>query len=472
MVFSSLVFLYAFLPACLIAYFFCNTTRSRNYVLLGFSLFFYAWGEPFWVIQMVVSGLIVFLAGKGIDHFKGNRRKQKLALGVGVTAALIPLFIFKYAGFFIENINALFRSSLPMPSFGMPIGISFYTFQVITYIVDLYREECDVQQHFPDLLLYEAFFPQLIAGPIVRYNDIDLQIRHREWNFENIGRGVRRFMTGLAKKVLVANYAAEIVRQTLDSGRLAQLSGLEAFVGMLAFTFQIYFDFSGYSCMAIGLGEMFGFELKENFNYPYIATSVTDFWRRWHISLSTFFRDYVYIPLGGRRRHATRNLIITWLLTGFWHGASWNFIFWGVYYLVFILMERAFLQEKLNRLPRIVSHLYIAPVIFFGWALFKFELRDLGVFLSRLFAFGPAKFFSLEGKLLFRQNIIFFLFALLASMPWLPLIRKRFPRLLSIRYQSTAFYFVTSLIQMVVILFFCTAALVANSFNPFLYFRF
>lgn len=470
MVFSNLFFLFAFLPLCLIAHAMCTTNRQRNYVLLAFSLFFYGWGEPIWIIQMLLSGFLVWYLGKGIAHTDDSRKRKKYLTGA-VIAALVPLFIFKYAGFFMNQFAALFGSDWTAPHIHMPIGISFYTFQVLTYAIDLYRGDAPYQKSILDFWLYEAFFPQLIAGPIVRYSDIAHQMQHRKIKLRTVMVGIQRFIAGLAKKVLIANYAAQIVAETLDNSEmLPRIGGLQALLGIVAFAIQIYFDFSGYSDMAIGLGHMFGFHFKENFNYPYVSTSITEFWRRWHISLSGFFRDYVYIPLGGNRRYQYRNLAIVWFLTGFWHGAEWNFIFWGLFFLVWLVIEKTFLLKLMEKLPKWVGYIYTVPVILFSWVLFKFtDLKDIGVFLNRLFT---ADFITLQGKALFKENIIFLIFAVAISLPLWPWLKQKFNTWLSTIRAPERAYMVTSYVQVFGLLFFCVAALAADSFNPFLYFRF
>ena len=345
MVFSSLTFIYLFLPICFILYYSAKTIEVKNYVLLAMSLLFYAWGEPKWIIVMIISSFVEYCGGLLIDKYK-DTWKAKIALGVSVSISLLFLIIFKYFDFFATTSNSLFNTEIGILGLGLPIGISFYTFQTITYTVDVYRGRAGVQKSFADLLLYVSMFPQLIAGPIVRYVDIDEQIRNRSVNIKDASYGVTRFLIGLAKKALLANFAGQIVKDFL-TGDLNKISVVGAWIGIISYAFQIYFDFSGYSDMAIGLGHMFGFKYVENFNYPYISKSISEFWKRWHISLTTFFREYVYIPLGGNRKHHVFNLLIVWFLTGMWHGASWNFILWGLYYFVFIVIERLFLGNIL-----------------------------------------------------------------------------------------------------------------------------
>ena len=371
MVFSSLNFMYLFLPICLLLYFILHGIKARNYLLLVMSLLFYAWGEPKWIILMIVTTLIDYGAGLLVDQYRGQKL-AKWALAGSVVITLSFLAVFKYLGFFNQNLNQIFGAELPTQIFNLPIGISFYTFQAITYVVDVYRGKAQVQRSYANLLLYVALFPQLIAGPIVRYTDIAAQLENREMTLPGFSKGITRFVTGLGKKVLLANIAGQVAT-SLIGGDLSKASVLGAWLGIFAYTFQIYFDFSGYSDMAIGLGHMFGFTYVENFNYPYISKSITEFWRRWHISLSTFFRDYVYIPLGGNRRHQLRNMFIVWALTGLWHGASWNFVLWGLYYFVFLAIEKLFLGKFLEKLPAVVGHAYALFIIVVGWVFFYFD---------------------------------------------------------------------------------------------------
>lgn len=476
MVFSSLVFLYAFLPLCLIATYAAKKVSVQNNILLVFSLFFYAWGEPVWVFLMVATGVAVWAIGLRVDRSR-TRAEARGWLTLGVVAALSSLVIFKYSGFIFQTLNSLLGTSLPEKTFALPIGISFYTFQILTYLIDLYRGDAKVQTSVRDLLLYEALFPQLIAGPIVRYSDVAEQIRHRRMTFDETVVGIRRFLTGLAKKVLIANQAGTIVRLTLESQHLIRLDGLEAWIGIFAFAFQIYFDFSGYSDMAIGLGHMFGFRFKENFNYPYYATSVTDFWRRWHISLGTFFRDYVYIPLGGNRRGIKRqifNMFVVWSLTGLWHGASWNFVLWGVYYFILLTIEKLFLLKKLEKAPRFVAHLYTWLTFLVGWVFFKMEtLGAIGTLFRRMF-FIRSNFVTARGLVLLQNHLPFLLIALIFSLPVLPWLRSKQPirRWISRFRKKEPLYGILLSAWHVIIMLLCTVSLVASSFNPFLYFRF
>ena len=470
MVFSSLIFLYAFLPACLLFNLAAGSTKTKNYVLLAFSLFFYAWGEPLWVILMILTGIFIYWTGINIDRYRG-RQRSRFYLVLAIIGALSSLAIFKYLGFAVENLNALTGLSLHVPKFSLPIGISFYTFQTLTYAIDLYRGETKVQKSAANFLLYEALFPQLIAGPIVRYKDVADMINHRVMTYSGFSRGISRFLIGLGKKVLIANYAGQLVEKTIGSG-LASLSGGEAWIGILAYTIQIYFDFSGYSDMAIGLGRMFGFEFLDNFNYPYTATSITDFWRRWHISLSTFFRDYVYIPMGGNRQHQVRNMLVVWGLTGLWHGASWNFILWGLYYFLLLFVEKKYFGPVLKKLPSFVGHAYTLLAVILGWVFFYFtDFGQLTRMLLLMSGFSGQPAWSIQTGLLLQNNLLFFVVAAVASTP----LAARLVARLKTTGQITTYHPALSILTMavnVLLLFASTAALVGSTYNPFLYFRF
>ncbi|MEA4888233.1 MAG: MBOAT family O-acyltransferase [Clostridiaceae bacterium] len=470
MVFSSLLFLYAFLPACLLCNMAASKLQTKNYILLAFSLFFYAWGEPFWVILMILTGFFIYWAGLKIDRYRG-RPQSRFYLILAIIGALSSLAIFKYLGFTVENLNLITGLKIPVPSFSLPIGISFYTFQTLTYAIDLYRGDTKLQKSAANFLLYEALFPQLIAGPIVRYADVAEQIDNRTVTYTGFARGISRFLVGLGKKVLIANYAGQLVTRTLGAG-LDKLSVGEAWLGLLAFALQIYFDFSGYSDMAIGLGRMFGFEFKENFNYPYISNSITEFWRRWHISLSTFFRDYVYIPLGGNRKHLIRNMLIVWGLTGLWHGASWNFILWGLYFFLLLLLEKKVLGKLLKKAPAFVGHFYAMFAVLVGWAFFYFtDMGSLLNMLSLMFGFSGHAVWNIQADLLLRNNIFFYAIAIFASTPLAAnlakLIQKRRPAT-----EHRPVYTALVLAMNMLLLFYSTAALVGSTYNPFLYFRF
>lgn len=371
MVFASLFFLFLFLPATLTVYFLFRGRAMRNAVLLIVSLFFYSWGEPRYVVLIIVSIIINWgFALLLVRH--SNWRRSILTMGVGIN--LVGLGVFKYTGFLIGNLDRVLSVNLPAPNISLPIGISFYTFQAISYLVDVYKGQVAAQKNPLFFGAYLALFCKLIAGPIVRYKQIETEIVSRRENLEEFIQGLRRFVIGLGKKVLIADTMGSIADKILSTG--PYVGAIPAWVGFTAYTFQIYFDFSAYSDMAIGLGLMFGFHFLENFNYPYMARSVTEFWRRWHISLSTFFRDYVYIPLGGNRVTRGRwlvNLAVVWGITGLWHGASWNFVLWGLYYGVLVVCEKLFLRIWMEKAPRILQHVFVIFSFIFGWVIFRIQ---------------------------------------------------------------------------------------------------
>ena len=391
MVFSSLLFLFRFLPAVLITYYLVPK-KFRNLVLLLFSLVFYEWGEPIYIVLMVFSILFNYLSGLEIDDCKerGDVLKGKIAFWMAVGVNLGILGFFKYAGFVVENLNRILPFDISMPALALPIGISFYTFQTLSYIIDVYKGNVKVQKNVINFGTYISMFPQLIAGPIVRYADVEGQLVERKVTLTKFGEGTAWFLRGLAKKVLLANNIGMLFDavQAMGAGNISMLT---AWLGCAAYTFQIYFDFSGYSDMAIGLGKMFGFTFMKNFDYPYTSSSITEFWRRWHISLGTWFREYVYIPLGGNRRSSGRvyfNLFAVWLLTGFWHGAGWNFILWGVVLFVIIALEKAGLKKVLDRF-RIMGHLYMVILIPLTWMIFAItDIEQLGIYAQRLVDFA------------------------------------------------------------------------------------
>jgi len=466
-VFADLTFLYLFLPLNLVLYFAIPRNGWRNLVLTVFSLVFYAWGEPIWIILLVFSATVDYFHGLGIAKYPGTI-VPKLMVISSLVLNLGLLGVFKYTDFFIGTINSITGLSIPLMGISLPIGISFYTFQTISYTIDVYRGKIPAQRSYSKFLMYVSMYPQLVAGPIVRYQSIMSEIENRKTNFEYFSAGVTRFCVGLLKKVYVANHAGELASIYLD-GDLSKLSTPAAWFGLLMYTLQIYYDFSGYSDMAIGLGRMFGFNFPENFNYPYTSRSISEFWRRWHISLGSFFRDYVYIPLGGNRHHLFRNLMITWFLTGMWHGASWNFILWGVFYGLLILLERLCLGKTLCRIP-VLNRVYTLFCVVLGWALFYFtDLSRLGSFLKVLFGGGAAADPMLGVAV---SNNLFWLIAALAFCA--PLAPTFWSRLLGITNTDQgveAIGWAQTLIN-VFILLICTALLVGQSYNPFLYFRF
>ena len=474
MVFSSLYFLYAFLPLCLIVYFLCPSLRWKNLALTAFSLFFYAWGEPVWVVLLIFSALVDFCNGKIIGRYRGQW-PAKFALISSLVINLGLLCVFKYAGFLVDNLNALLGTDIAAPSVSMPIGISFYTFQTLSYTIDVYRDQVKVQHRFLDFLLFVALFPQLIAGPILRYSDLAEQLSHRKTTVRGAFYGMARFCGGLGKKVLIANYVGAVASNLLG-GSMSTLTTGDAWLGMIMYSFQIYFDFSGYSDMAIGLGRIFGFAYPENFNLPYLSGSITEFWRRWHISLSSFFRDYVYIPLGGNRRHQLRNLFLTWFLTGFWHGASWNFIFWGLYYWLLLLAEK--FVPAVQRIPKALRHVLTLILVVFGWTLFYFtDLGRLGICLKAMLGFSGHGFASVSTKTYFTNNLPLLLLAALGCTGIPRTLHRIFARLCGSGHNSRyprreRLYAGVMFVLCFAVLLLCTASLVGSSYNPFLYFRF
>ncbi len=437
------------------------------------SLFFYAWGEPKWIILMLISTAVEYFGAIMVDQYKEERPEiAKAALAVSVSVSLGFLFIFKYFDFFAFNFNQTFNTNISLLGFTLPIGISFYTFQTITYIVDVYRGKAEVQRSYPRLLLYVSMFPQLIAGPIVKYIDVEKQLTARTSSGRKVGDGAFRFLVGLSKKAIFANVAGEIAKQFLD-GNLKELSVVGAWMGILAYTLQIYYDFSAYSDMAIGLGKIFGFDYPENFNYPYISKSITEFWKRWHISLTTFFREYLYIPLGGNRKHHVINLLIVWALTGLWHGAAWNFILWGLYYYLIIVLERLFLGDVLERCPKVLQHIYTMFLVIIGWGFFYFDdMERLKSFFWIMFGINGNPFANITDKSVFINHILFFAVAIIAATPVAKIIRKYFTKL-SAKSSTMGYVCDTALILTgVFLLFINTAALVGSTYNPFLYFRF
>lgn len=487
MVFSSLFFLYLFLPANLIAYALAKTMRQKNTVMMIFSLVFYAWGEPVYVLLLVGMAFAdwVLALRIGVSLRRGRKRAAKLGVAAVCAVDLGLLGVFKYGTFFLQNLKLLTGFPETVPQILLPIGISFYTFQLISYAVDVYRGEVKAQRDFSTLLLYVSLFHQCIAGPIVRYRDIERELWNRKTDITDIYAGVTRFTVGLGKKALLANPCGALADSLLISdaaaagadaaAALAGKPALSLWLGMLAFMLQIYLDFSAYSDMAIGMGRMLGFHYKENFNYPYTASSVTDFWRRWHMSLSYFFRDYVYIPLGGSRQgklRTYRNLLIVWTLTGFWHGASWNYMLWGLYFFVFLMLERTVLAEALPRCHMAIRRLYLLAVVYFGWILFRFENLSLaGVTLRGMFGLNGNGFSDFETFSALKGHLFFLLAAIVAVTPLVARLGAFARRKLG----DNAGYGVYALgrAACAVLLLFCsTAALVGNSYNPFLYFQF
>lgn len=464
MVFSSLTFLFAYLPIVLAVYYLVPM-RWRNLVLLLVSLFFYGWGEPVYILVMIFSILMNWIFGNFISRYRDSDRKKAKHFLVGcIVVNLALLGFFKYWDFFASNLNHL-GLSLPILRLSLPIGISFYTFQTMSYPIDLYRKQTDPQKSLVSFGAYVCMFPQLIAGPIVRYVDVAEQLDHRTLSRQSFYDGTRRFIVGLCKKVLLANNAGQVF-ETISHLPVCERSVLTAWLGIILYAFQIYFDFSGYSDMAIGLGKMLGFDFPENFNYPYISDSITEFWRRWHMTLSFWFRDYVYIPLGGNRHGLKRqliNIMIVWLLTGFWHGASWNFVLWGVYYGVILIMEKLFLLKWLKKSPGWVRHVYTIFVFLIGWVLFAFtDLNAIGGYLSSLF-FASGVLADGRARFYLRDNMVLLIVSTIACTP----IAKTGWNILNTEKGEVLVPVLT-----VAGLAVCTAFIVDASYNPFLYFRF
>ena len=476
MVFSSLFFLYLFLPLNLVVYYFAKTTKARNIIMLIFSLVFYAWGEPLYVLLLLFMAVCDWLISIYIEKQTPHGLKAKLGLAMMAVVNLGLLGIFKYGSFVLENIGVIMGRDLGTFNIILPIGISFYTFQLVSYVVDVYRQDVPAQKSFATLLLYVSLFHQCIARPIVRYKDICAELTERRATQQDIADGIWRFCFGLAKKAILANAMGNIANNLLIEGdALKNSSVLALWIGVLAYSLQIYLDFSAYSDMAIGMGRMIGIHYRENFDYPYVSRSVTEFWRRWHISLGSFFRDYVYIPLGGNRKGRLRtyvNLFIVWFLTGLWHGASWNFVRWGLYFFVFILLEKIFLQRILSK-DRIISHIYLIVIVYFGWILFRFEdMGDILNVLRGMFALNGNAFTNFETNTLLSSNIFIIVFCMAVSTP----VVRKIGSLIRYTYMDkkaiSAIYTIGRIIIPLLLLLLSTAALVGDSYNPFLYFQF
>lgn len=468
MLFSSIVFLFTFLPAVVILYYLLPV-RFRNVILLLASLVFYAWGEPVYLFLMLLSILFNYFSGLDIARNLQDKRAAKRSLVFNLIINLAVLGFFKYEGFVLDTLNGILPVHISYHALPLPIGISFYTFQILSYIIDVYRGNVKVQTNLPNFALYVTMFPQLIAGPIVQYADVDEQLASREVSRTKFGEGSMYFIRGLAKKVLLANTSGMIFTEVsgLAKGNIAVMT---AWLGAFAYMFQIYFDFSGYSDMAIGLGKMFGFEFNMNFNYPYVSKSITEFWRRWHISLSSWFRDYVYIPLGGNRvskiKHI-RNLLIVWFLTGLWHGAAWNFVAWGLYYGVILIIEKYLLSPVLDRLPDVVRHIYSIVLVVIGWVLFfSSSFGQVADYIRVMFGAGAHGFADRESMYLLTSNLILWLILIFGSTP---LVHFRYEHMLRTKKWNTT---IINSVVYVALFIVCIAYLVTETYNPFLYFRF
>lgn len=482
MVFADLLFVFAFLVICYVTYTLMPGIRSKNIVLLLFSLVFYAWGGPALLILLVGMTLVCYMGGYFIEKFE---KQRKFWLISTLVICLGLLAVFKYTGFFLSNLQILVGFPKTIPSITLPIGISFYTFQLLSYVIDVYRREVKAQRKFHLLLLYAALFHQCIAGPIIRYCDVNDEIANRHVTREDTARGITRFACGLAKKAILANGCAAIVAEMVEKPEsLSNVPALGILLAAVCYMLEIFLDFSAYSDMAIGMGMMIGFHYKENFNYPYIADSVTDFWRRWHISLSTFFRDYVYIPLGGNRVGKFRlvfNLFAVWALTGLWHGASWNFVLWGLYYFVFLIIEKLLFKvskKQSHGILRVLRTAYTLVVVLFGWMLFYYtDLGQLITAVKGLFMLNGNPLTGMAVESQFLNNVIFLGIAILACTPILPTLGKMFEH---IRSKSShgfdkvlvGVYDVVTTVAPIGLVFLSLLALVGDSYNPFLYFQF
>lgn len=473
MVFADLFFLYFFLPLCLIFYFACKKLENKNTVLVVFSLIFYAWGEPLCFFLLLFSAFLNWYAGRLIGQFKGTPA-AKTAVAAAVVIDIALLMVFKYSGFIVGNINGLLHLSLPVPEIALPIGISFFTFQAISYVIDCYWETVEPQQSFKKFLLYLSLFPQLVAGPIVRYSVVMDEIDKRRSTVDDISEGAMRVIVGLAKKVIVANNLYAIVTQFFGND-ISNLSFLGTWYTVIAYSLYVYFDFSGYSDMAIGLGRIFGFHFNENFNYPFICKTISEFWQRWHISLSTFFRDYLfYVPIFGKPRKYL-NLFLVWFCTGMWHGAEWNFIFWGLYFGLFLLLEIKIGKKRMKKWPLWLTHLYSKLVIVIGFGIFYFsDLGQLGKFFLNISGISMLtngnSFADIITWNSFLANIFLIIFAVIISMPVLPKIKYFF-----FEWANNTVYTTGKMLGTVgcaFLLIMSSILLVDSTNNPFLYFRF
>lgn len=465
LIFSTLLFIFLFLAVVLLIYY-CIPRKYRNIYLFVVSLLFYGYGEPVFVLLMIFSITVNYIYGILIFKYSERAKLKKILLISAIAVNLLMLGYFKYTGFIAGTLKAIpIFSDISIPAIALPIGISFYTFKTISYVIDVYRGKCDAQNNYIAFGTYVSLFPQLIAGPIMRYTDIEDQLENRQENFDDFNKGVKIFLVGLAKKVLIANQADNCFT------KLKSLSGengiLGSWIGIIAFTLQIYFDFSGYSDMAVGVGYMFGFKFIKNFDYPYISKSITEFWRRWHISLGTWFRDYVYIPLGGNRCKPARhifNIMVVWFLTGLWHGATWNFAVWGLYFGVLLIIEKYFLLRVLEKLPAFVSHLYSLFFIVLGWAIFDFtNAGEMLSFIGKLFTFKNG-IISSDAAYVIVTYLPVLIVGAAASLPvWKNLYNK---------YCDKKFIWVFDLVSSALVMFLCVASLVKQSYSPFLYFKF
>lgn len=482
MVFASLNFLCVFFPLCMLAYFFAKDIKQKNTVLLVFSLVFYAWGEPVYILLLLLMSFCDWLLALLIEQHKS---KKKLFLIITCIVNLGIIGIFKYGKFTLLNFQGLFGVPEKIPNIILPIGISFYTFQLLSYVIDVYRGDVKSQKKFSIVLLYASLFHQCIAGPIVRYKDIEKQLLKRQPTVNSIHDGINRFCVGLAKKAVIANMCGKLFELFVVSDSVvntpeavnvvSQKSAASLWLGVLMFSMQIYLDFSAYSDMAIGMGKMIGLEYKENFDYPYLSRSVSEFWRRWHISLGSFFRDYVYFPLGGNRKGTGRtifNLFVVWALTGLWHGASWNYVLWGLYFFVFIAIEKMYIGKALKKLP-VLSNIYLLIIVYFGWILFKFEnMSVMGAVLRGMFCINKNSASDFETVTLLKGNLIFIIAAIIACTPLVSFIAKKIKFRRNDKRNFTTAYGVLSVIMPPILIVLSLINIVGSSYNPFLYFQF
>lgn len=468
MVFSSIVFLYIFLPIMLLIYFIVPS-KFKNAIMILASLIFFAWGEIRYILIMLILALMDFWCGKKINEHYENKKKRMVFLFIDVGVNLCILFFFKYADFIIANINGVTGLNIPLLNIPLPIGVSFNTFQSLSYIIDVYKGTVKCEKSFYNYLAYTTLFPQIIAGPIVRYETVDEELEVKNISLDNFSNGMKRFIIGLGKKVLIANNVGALWN-IIETGAYIEMSSLFAWIGIIAFALQIYFDFSGYSDMAIGLAKIFGMDFDENFNYPYISKSITEFWRRWHITLGSWFRDYIYIPLGGNRKgfaKQIRNIFIVWFLTGAWHGASWNFILWGLYFGIILIIEKLFLLKVLEKAGRIFSHIYATILVLVSWVIFAFEdLNQVLTYICTMFNIGKIQLINKEALYYTRNYIAIIAIGIFLSTP---ILKKIFNKL---EEKNNKFINVFTSLCYILILLLSTASLVSDTFNPFLYFRF
>lgn len=473
MVFSDLFFLYAFLPVCMLLYFCIKNIHWKNGVLILFSLIFYAWGEPFWIILLLGSVTVNYFCGLLIEKYR-DTKYAKVGVLVSLIVSLGALAVFKYTDFLVENLNAVLPFDIPVPHIGLPIGISFYTFQIISYILDVYWGKVKVQRNYFRFLMYVSLFPQLVAGPIVRYETIEKEMDGRVSTLSGISEGITRFIIGLGKKVILANNISTVVISIFGSASegytdISSVSVAGCWYGIILLSLWYYFDFSGYSDMAIGLGRIFGFKFNENFIYPFISKNITEFWQRWHISLGSFFRDYLlYVPIFGKRRQYL-NLFLVWFCTGLWHGASWNYIIWGLYFGLFIFIERQIGSKKMKKMPKAAAHIYSLLVIAVGFGIFHFEsLPLLGDFFKSLVGLNGNPFIDITIQTTFMNNIFLFAAAVIFSIPWIPKVKD----LILSKSSGLKIMGMSQTVINAAILIISSIMLVSSTNNPFLYFRF